>query len=129
MPYRHVDSESRDVAFVRKFLPAYHAAVFTIEDFIPADLPVQRAAVIPVAIGPLSPKNVDVGDALARSVIEWLGISSKYPWSPRWRASIHGRIRSAGSLGIGREPGSRAALVSPKCPTRSAVTDPRRGPR
>jgi trehalose synthase len=78
----HIDTSAPNPEvwrYVRKFLPAYHAAVFTLDDFVPADLPVERSAIIPVAIDPLSPKNLDVGDRLARSVIEWLGISSQFP--------------------------------------------------
>jgi trehalose synthase len=78
----HIDTSAPNPEvwrYVRKFLPAYHAAVFTLDDFVPADLPVERPAIIPVAIDPLSPKNLDVGDRLGRSVIEWLGISSQFP--------------------------------------------------
>jgi trehalose synthase len=78
----HIDTSAPNPQvwkYVRKFLPGYHAAVFTLDEFVPADLPVERAAVIPVAIDPLSPKNLDVSDTLARTVIEWLGISSRYP--------------------------------------------------
>jgi trehalose synthase len=78
----HIDTSAPNAdvwAFVRGFLPAYDAAVFTLEEFVPDDLPVGRTVVVPVAIDPLSPKNLDVGKPLARTVIEWLGISSEHP--------------------------------------------------
>ncbi len=65
--------------FLCRFLSVYDAAVFTLDDFVPTDLPIERVRTIPVAIDPLSPKNLDVGERLARSVIEWLGLSTEHP--------------------------------------------------
>ena len=65
--------------FFRDFLPSYDAAIFTMEEFLPPDLPVERVEVIPPAIDPLSPKNMELADDLARQVLEWIGIRLDRP--------------------------------------------------
>src|SRR5215203_1770853 len=66
-------------AFLRGFLCDYDAAVFTLRDFVPADLPVDRVAVIPPAIDPLSPKNLPLARMTARQVLDWIGIRLDAP--------------------------------------------------
>jgi trehalose synthase len=61
-------------AFLRGFLCDYDAAVFTLRDFIPPDLPIDRVAVIPPAIDPLSPKNLPLARVTARQVLDWIGV-------------------------------------------------------
>jgi len=64
----HIDTSQPNAGvwqFVRDFLPAYDAVVFTLEEFVPADLPMDRVAIVPVAIDPLSPKN-QIGRASCR---------------------------------------------------------------
>ncbi len=65
--------------FLRAFLAGYDAAVFTMPAFIPGDLPVARRAIIPPAIDPLSPKNMDVDETLVSRVLDWIGIASSAP--------------------------------------------------
>jgi trehalose synthase len=73
----HIDTSEpdRDVwAFLRPFLAPYDAAVFTMTDFAPPDLPLERVAIVPPAIDPLSPKNIELQEQTARQIIEWIGV-------------------------------------------------------
>jgi trehalose synthase len=73
----HIDTSSPNPevwAFLRDFLSGYDAAVFTMPEFVPPGLPVDRVAVIPPAIDPLSPKNMNLSQAAARRVLNWIGI-------------------------------------------------------
>jgi trehalose synthase len=65
--------------FLRPFLFAYDAAVFTLEDFIPPRFPLGRVAIHPPAIDPLSPKNLPLPEELARHVLEWIGVRLNRP--------------------------------------------------
>ncbi len=65
--------------FLRPFLTDYDAAVFTMNDFVPPDLPVDVVEAIPPAIDPLSPKNLPLPDSLARQVLDWIGIELNRP--------------------------------------------------
>jgi trehalose synthase len=78
----HIDTSQPDPAvwtFLRGFLDAYDAAVFTLGGFVPPDLPVERVEVIPPAIDPRSPKNIELASNLARSVLEWIGVEVDRP--------------------------------------------------
>lgn len=65
--------------FVRGWLEGYDAAVFTMREFAPPDLPIGRLALIPPAIDALSPKNLDLPEAIARQVLAWIGIEPDRP--------------------------------------------------
>jgi trehalose synthase len=65
--------------FVRGFLCDYDAAVFTLPDFVPPDLPIERVAVVPPAIDPLSPKNLPLARVTARQVLDWIGVRLDAP--------------------------------------------------
>lgn len=65
--------------FLRRFLPKYDAAVFTMAEFAPPDLPVETVEIIPPAIDPLSPKNLPLGERTARQILSWLGINLSRP--------------------------------------------------
>jgi trehalose synthase len=59
----HIDTAAPNPdawAFLRPFLHDYDAAVFTLADFVPADLPIRQVDVIPPAIDPLSEKNAEL---------------------------------------------------------------------
>ena len=66
-------------SFLRGFLCDYDAAVFTLPDFVPADLPIERVAIIPPAIDPLSPKNLPLARVTARQVLDWIGVRLDAP--------------------------------------------------
>ena len=78
----HLDTSqpNQDVwDFVRPLLQGYDATIFTLEQFVPQDIPVERTAIIPPAIDPESPKNIDLGRALTRGVLTWLGVNIQAP--------------------------------------------------
>lgn len=65
--------------FMRPFLDDYDAAVFTMQDFVPPDFPVDRIEVIPPAIDPESPKNIELDGGTARRILGWLGVDVDRP--------------------------------------------------
>jgi trehalose synthase len=65
--------------FLRPFLAEYDASIFTMAEFIPADLPTPYVQVIPPAIDPRSPKNLPLPEATARQVLEWIGLRTERP--------------------------------------------------
>ncbi|KFA92017.1 glycosyltransferase [Archangium violaceum] len=78
----HIDTSHPNPAvweFLTPYLAAYDAAVFTLENFIPPHFPIRRVAIIPPAIDPLSPKNLALPKALARHILEWIGVRLDQP--------------------------------------------------
>jgi trehalose synthase len=78
----HIDTSepNEDLwGFLRPYLADYDAAVFTEEDFIPPEFPVPEVEVIPPAIDPDSPKNVELPRALAGRLLGWLGVDLDGP--------------------------------------------------
>ncbi|MFE8605215.1 glycosyltransferase [Archangium violaceum] len=78
----HIDTAHPNPAiweFLTPYLAAYDAAVFTLENFIPPHFPIRRVAIIPPAIDPLSPKNLALPKALARHILEWIGVRLDQP--------------------------------------------------
>jgi trehalose synthase len=74
----HIDTSSPnpDVwAFLREWITAYDAAVFTLDEFVPPDFPVKPVEIIPPAIDPLSPKNFPLQEKVARQVLGWIGVN------------------------------------------------------
>jgi len=57
----------------------YDAAVFTLDSFVPPDFPLKRVEVIPPAIDPESPKNVELDRHLARRLLQWVGVELDKP--------------------------------------------------
>ncbi len=78
----HIDTAEpnpRVWEFLRPFLSEYDAAVFTLGGFVPPDFPIARVEIIPPAIDPESPKNLDIGPAVARRVLQWIGVDPDRP--------------------------------------------------
>lgn len=78
----HIDTSSPNAdawALLRPYLAEYDAAVFTMAEFVPPDLPTARLELIPPAIDPLSPKNLALPDSLARAVLGWIGVDLQRP--------------------------------------------------
>lgn len=65
--------------FLRRYLENYDAAVFTLGGFVPPDFPVDRVEIIPPAIDPESPKNIDISTKTARRLLQWLGVEMNKP--------------------------------------------------
>ena len=79
----HIDTSEPNPevwAFVQPFLVRYDAAVFTLGGFVPPEFPVRRVEIIPPAIDPESPKNLELGSKLAARVVEWIGIRTTRPF-------------------------------------------------
>jgi trehalose synthase len=73
----HIDTSQPNAdawRFLRPFLADFDAAVFTMPEFVPPDLPVARVRTIAPAIDPLSPKNLDISDRTASQILDWIGI-------------------------------------------------------
>lgn len=78
----HIDTSHPNEAvweFLETHLWGYDAAIFTMAEFIPPRLAIQRREIIPPAIDPLSPKNLPLADATARQVLQWLGVQLEKP--------------------------------------------------
>jgi trehalose synthase len=60
--------------FLSPYLEGFDAAVFTMPEFAPPDLPVARVEVIAPAIDPLSPKNIELDPRVANQIIDWIGV-------------------------------------------------------
>jgi trehalose synthase len=74
----HIDTSEPNPetwAFLRPYLAEFDAAVFTMPEFVPPDLPVARVRTIPPAIDPLSPKNFELADETARQILDWIGVT------------------------------------------------------
>jgi len=78
----HIDTSEPNPAVWQRlapFLEDYNAAVFTLGGFVPPDFPVARIEIIPPAIDPESPKNIELGPHLARRVLGWIGVDLTRP--------------------------------------------------
>lgn len=78
----HIDTGAPNPAvwaFLRDFLGDYDAAIFTMREFVPPDLPVARVEIIPPAIDPLSPKNLALPEPTARQILDWIGMRQDRP--------------------------------------------------
>jgi trehalose synthase len=78
----HIDTSEPNVdvwAFLRPLLTRYDAAVFTLGGFVPPDFPIGHVDIIPPAIDPQSPKNLELGHPLATRVLEWIGVETDRP--------------------------------------------------
>lgn len=78
----HIDTSAPNPevwSFLRPFLEPFDAAVFTMDEFVPPDMPVARIETIPPAIDPASPKNLPLDESLARHVLEWIGVRTDRP--------------------------------------------------
>ena len=68
----HIDLTTAQPAvwqFLRPYIEAYDAAIFTVPAFVKPDLRVRTVAIIPPAIDPFSPKNISLSaDQIATSV-------------------------------------------------------------
>jgi trehalose synthase len=78
----HIDTAQPNAevwAFLRGLLEGYDAAVYTMREFVPPDLPIADVQIIPPAIDPLSPKNLDLPRHLAQQLLAWIGIDFEHP--------------------------------------------------
>jgi trehalose synthase len=78
----HVDTSSPNGPiwdFLRPLLRPYDVGVFTMPEFVPPDFPFAHVEIIPPAIDPRSPKNMQLSPDTAHQVLEWIGIHLDRP--------------------------------------------------
>ena len=78
----HIDTSTPNPAvwdFFRPYLEGYDAAVFTMPQFVPPNLPIAHVSTIAPAIDPLSPKNLRLPETTARQILDWIGIALGRP--------------------------------------------------
>ena len=78
----HIDTGQPNASvwdYCRGFLGEYDAAIFTMAEFAPPDLPVPKVDIIPPAIDPLSPKNMALAESTTRQVLDWIGVALNHP--------------------------------------------------
>jgi trehalose synthase len=115
----HVDSSEPDSTtwqFLRPFVEAYDAAVFTLEAFAPSDLRVPVLEFIPPAIDPINSKNMSLPSELWREMLDNLGIDKSRPLTAQisrfdpWKDPFG--VMEAYRLAKERVPGLQLALVT-----------------
>jgi trehalose synthase len=75
----HIDTSEPNLdtwEFLKPYVADYDAAVFTMPQFVPPDLPVKRVETIAPAIDPLSPKNLHLDGNTARQILDWIGVEA-----------------------------------------------------
>ncbi|MCH7231288.1 glycosyltransferase [Glycomyces sp. L485] len=78
----HIDSSAPDPEVLARLMPLlddYDASVYTLGSFAPPDVSHGRVEIIPPAIDPLSPKNIDLDEHLAVSIVDWIGVDVARP--------------------------------------------------
>jgi len=78
----HIDSSEPNPevwAFLRPFIQDYNVVVFTLADFLPPDLQVDRVAFIAPVIDPLSTKNMELPQEICRRVLADSGLDLHRP--------------------------------------------------
>jgi trehalose synthase len=102
--------------FLRPFLSSYDAAVFTLGGFTPPDLPVDRVEIIPPAVDPMNPKNMDLDATLIDRLLSWIVLDIHRPLIAQvsrfdpWKDPLG--VMSAHRLMTAGEPGLQLALVA-----------------
>lgn len=78
----HVDSSepNREVwSFLKPYIEDYDAAIFTMEEFVPPGLSVNRVEMIQPAIDPFSSKNMELPPDVCRNAVANCGIDMRRP--------------------------------------------------
>lgn len=78
----HIDLTEANRAvweFLKPYIDAYDAAVFTMPQYVKEDLGVHRVKIVAPTIDPLSPKNMDIEEKDVENVLARYGIDSNRP--------------------------------------------------
>lgn len=78
----HIDTSQPSPAvwdFLRGILEPYEAYIFTMQSFVPPNFDGQRVVIEAPGIDPLSPKNLPLPQALARRIVQWVGVDLERP--------------------------------------------------
>lgn len=65
--------------FLRGYLVPYDASVFTMQEYVKADVPTPEVALVAPAIDPLSTKNIELPDAAVRDTLRRFGVDPDRP--------------------------------------------------
>jgi len=68
----HIDPTSAQEKiwqFIRSFIEKHDAAIFTLKDYVKDDLKMEKIAIIPPAIDPLGPKNMDLDQEEIENIV------------------------------------------------------------
>jgi len=68
----HIDptnTQEKIWQFIRPFIEKYDAAIFTLKEYVKDDLKLKNITIIPPAIDPLSPKNMDLGHEEIENIV------------------------------------------------------------
>lgn len=78
----HIDTSNPNAEvwnFIRPFVQEYDAIVFTMRNFIPKDLKIPKAFTIAPAIDPFTSKNINLDDAVCRTIVSEFGLNVNRP--------------------------------------------------
>ncbi len=78
----HIDLTEANRAvweFLKPYIDAYDAAVFTMPQYVKEDLKVEKVKIVAPTIDPLSPKNMDIEDKDIENVLSRYGIDPERP--------------------------------------------------
>ena len=78
----HIDTSSPNPQvwdFLKPYVEAYDALVYTMDQYVPPDLPKEKMFIMPPAIDPLSPKNMSLPKEFCRKILSWVGIAADRP--------------------------------------------------
>jgi trehalose synthase len=78
----HIDTSTPDQEvwmFLRPFIEKYDAVVFTMREFAPPDLLVNKLRLISPAIDPLTSKNIDLPVDVCRTIVSEFGVDLNRP--------------------------------------------------
>ncbi len=79
----HIDTSQPNPevwAYLRNYIVHYHRVVFTMQEFVPPGFSRAEVEIIPPAIDPLSPKNMELEPGMAERILSWLGMFPKEPF-------------------------------------------------
>jgi len=78
----HIDptnAQEKIWQFIRPFIEKYDASIFTLKEYIKDDLKMENIAIIPPAIDPLSPKNMDLNKEEIKNIVTKYKVDSNRP--------------------------------------------------
>ncbi|PIY31134.1 MAG: glycosyl transferase family 1, partial [Candidatus Infernicultor aquiphilus] len=65
--------------FIKPFVEKYDAAVFTLKEYVKEDLKMKNVAIIPPAIDPLSPKNIEMDQKMIEDIVRKFKVDPDRP--------------------------------------------------
>jgi trehalose synthase len=74
------DAQPQTWDMIRMYVQEFDGAIFTAEDYVKEGLDGPQLFIVPPAIDPLSPKNVDLSDETYRAILERYGVDHTRPF-------------------------------------------------